>query len=286
LTCGRCVIALLATSLCSTPIEKVTICRSQRSRLESDDFLKSVMPTDPLDPLDSVSTEFNIPIPDDPLNIIIIRRPRELLKVNWLLTAHAPLAASRHTAVRTYLFEYGTSKSLVSTGLDLLSTPKLGVQDSFAISFQQTPEKSKKDFQDSIWVFLNDCRPAMETLVSKAGDIPSFMPSWKPSTSMDSRLSDHIRQLDIPRDKGGLPSLLLHDLGEEKSDLDRVRASHIPGIFSNTNTCVVHVVMVHFHISCVLGYSLTHLDPGRLEFSLKAYVGTGDSTLWRSDHQL
>ena len=208
-----------------------------------------------------------------------------------MLTAHAPLAASRHTAVRTYLFEYGTSKSLVSTGLDLLSTPKLGVQDSFAIGFQQTPEKGKKDFQDSIWVFLNDCRPAMETLVSKAGDIPSFMPSWKPSTSMDPRLSDHIRQLNIPRDKGGLPSLLLHDLGEEKSDLDRVRASRIPSIFSNTNTCVVHFVMVHFHISCIFRLLINTSGSGKSRILLEGlcrhwgfyFVAVGSSIIGSSD---
>jgi len=142
------------------------------------------------------------------------------------------------------------SLSLVSTSLDSLSTPRIGGQDSFTNGFQSTPEKSKKDFQDSIQLFLDDCRPAMETLVSMAGDISSFMASWTPSSSMHPSLSDHIRQLNIPRDKGGLPSLLLHNLGEEKSDLDRLRASRIPGIFSSTNTCVVYF-MVHFHISCV-----------------------------------
>ena len=91
----------------------------------------------------------------------------------------------------------------------------------------------------------------METLVSKAGHIPSFVPSWTPYSSMHPRLSDHIRRLNIPQDKGGLPSLLLHDLGNEKSDLDRLCASHIPRLFSNNNTCVVHFVMLHFHILCV-----------------------------------
>ena len=177
-----------------------------------------------------------------------------------------PLAASRGTA----------------ECLDLLtdvSTPRIGAQGSFTHGFQHTPEKSKKDFQDSIRLFLDDCRPAMKTLVSKAGHIPSFMASWTPGASIDPRLSDHILRLNIPQDKGGLPSLLLHDLGEEKSDLDKLRASRIPGIFSNKNTCVVHFVMVHFTYRAFLGYSLIHLDQGSLEFSSKAYVGIGGSTL-------
>jgi hypothetical protein len=131
----------------------------------------------------------------------------------------------------------------MSLSLDLLtefSTRRLGVQNPFTNIFQPTTEKPKKDFQDSIQLFLDDCRPAMETLVSKAGDVPSFMPSWTPGSSMNPLLSDHIRQLSIPKDKGGLPSLLLHDLGNEESDLDKLRASHIPRIFSNNNTCVVH----------------------------------------------
>jgi hypothetical protein len=67
------------------PIQKVTIGRSQLSFLESEDFLKSVTTKNPLDPIDSLSTEFNIPVPDDPLTslLLIPQRPtRELLKIN------------------------------------------------------------------------------------------------------------------------------------------------------------------------------------------------------------
>jgi hypothetical protein len=201
------------------PIQKVTIGRSQRSRLESKDFLNSVTATNPLDPIGPLSTDFNQPVP------------------------------------------------------------------------LHTPEKGKKDFQDSIQLFLNDCRPAMETLVSKAGDIPSFMASWTPGSSMDPRLSDHIRRLNIPRDKGGLPSLLLHDLGEEKSDLDRLRASRIPGIFSNINTCVVHFVMVHFHISCVFRLLINTSGSGKSRILLEGlcrhwgfyFVAVGSSIVGSSD---
>ena len=153
-----------------------------------------------------------------------------------------------------------------------MSRPRELDRKIHSLMVSNTPGKSKKDFQDSIQLFLDDCRPAMKTLVSKAGHIPSFMASWTPSASMDPRLSDHILRLNISQDKGGLPSLLLHDLGEEKSDLDKLRASHILG---NKNTCVVHFVMVH----AFLGHSLIHLDQRSLEFSSKAYVGIRGSTL-------
>jgi hypothetical protein len=64
------------------PIQKVTIGRSQLSLLESKDFLKNVTTTNPLDPIDSLSTEFNVPPPVGNINIIIVQRPtRELLKI-------------------------------------------------------------------------------------------------------------------------------------------------------------------------------------------------------------
>ena len=62
------------------PIQKVTIGRSQRSLLESEDFLKSVTATKPLDPIGSLSTEFKAPLPDDHINIIIVQRPTRKLK--------------------------------------------------------------------------------------------------------------------------------------------------------------------------------------------------------------
>ena len=132
----------------------------------------------------------------------------------------------------------------------------------------------------------------METLASKAGDIPSFMPSWTPGP-MDSvpHLEDHMLRLKIPQDKSGLPSLLLHDLGEEKSDLDKLRASRIPGIFSNNNTCVVHFVMVHFHISCVFRLFINTSGSGKSRILLEGlcrhwgfyFVATGSSIVGSSD---
>jgi hypothetical protein len=86
--------------------------------LESEDFLKGLTTTNLLVPIDYLSTEFNAPPPDGYVNIVH-RRTRELPKIKCLhrclaLTAHTPLAASRHTAVHTCLFEYGTSDTFVS----------------------------------------------------------------------------------------------------------------------------------------------------------------------------
>jgi len=117
-------------------------------------------------------------------------------------------------------------------------------------TFSNTPEKDQKNFQDSVKAFLDDCRPAMQTLVSKAGDVPSFMPLWTPDLSMNPPLSDHLSQLNIPQDKHGLPSLLLHGLGEEK--WDKLCASHISNIFSDNNdTCVTLFVVAQITNLCI-----------------------------------
>ena len=65
------------------PIQKVTIGRSQRSLLESEDFLKRAIATNPLDPIGSLSKDLNDQLPDDHINIIIVQWPtRELLKMS------------------------------------------------------------------------------------------------------------------------------------------------------------------------------------------------------------
>ncbi len=65
------------------PIQKVTIGHSQCSLLESEDFLKSVTTTKPLNPIGSLSMEFKAPLPDDHINIIIVQRPtHKLLKMS------------------------------------------------------------------------------------------------------------------------------------------------------------------------------------------------------------
>ncbi len=65
------------------PIQKVTIASSQRFLLQSADYLDGVTAANPLDPIESLSTAFEDPLPDGHINIIIVqRRTRELLKIN------------------------------------------------------------------------------------------------------------------------------------------------------------------------------------------------------------
>jgi hypothetical protein len=116
-----------------------------------------------------------------------------LVKYCWQNDTHATLlllltlASTRSSHLRLLCLLLVTP---LSTSLYLLrdvSTPRNGGQSSFTNVFG-------KGLQDSIQVFLDDCRPAMEILVSKAGDIP-FMPSWTPGSSMDPDLPDHIFRL-------------------------------------------------------------------------------------------
>jgi hypothetical protein len=63
-----------------------------------------------------------------------------------------------------------------------------------------------------------------------ANDIPSLLPSWKPGQFADDTLKRHMSELQIPAVRGR-PSLLLHNLGEERTKLDTDRISRIPDIF-------------------------------------------------------
>jgi hypothetical protein len=100
-------------------------------------------------------------------------------------------------------------------------------------SLKHTPVKaSKEEFDHVIDSFLTKCRPTMRALVEKAGDVPSFLPSWEPPSFADEELSRHVSGLRIPVVSSGRPSLLLHELGEEKSKLDKDRTARIPAIFS------------------------------------------------------
>jgi hypothetical protein len=118
---------------------------------------------------------------------------------------------------------------------------------------QHTPPKSRDDFDRTISEFLTKCRPRMRELVENADTVQSFFRSWSPGPSVDEKLAKHISGLCIPR-IGGLPSLLLHDLGEERDDLDRDRSARIPDIFS-----------VEYH-TCVIRDSVKFLRPITLSF--------------------
>jgi hypothetical protein len=80
----------------------------------------------------------------------------------------------------------------------------------------------------------------METLVTKAGREP-LIPPWIPKTGSgdteDMAFRNHAEKLAIPI-VNGMPSLLLHELGSEKSVTNRKQAENIADIFSDRHTCV------------------------------------------------
>jgi hypothetical protein len=98
-------------------------------------------------------------------------------------------------------------------------------------TFHHTPSKPPADFDAAIDKFLNECRPRMRQLVKNAKKISSLLPPWNPG-SLNKDLEKRILQLQIPTVSSGGPSLLLHDLGEEKSSLDTERIARIPDVFS------------------------------------------------------
>ena len=103
---------------------------------------------------------------------------------------------------------------------------------------EHTLAKPQKDIDREINRFLHQYRPKMRELVEKASHGSSLLPSWELGPSADEKLAKHISELSIPRLSSGLPSLLLHGLGEEKDSLDRDRIARIPNIFTQTNTYV------------------------------------------------
>ena len=167
-----------------------------------------------------------------------MKRPRELLKINRLHGCLLLLV----TPLNVTFFSFDWS----GFALDPEIWRARFIHQRFPIHTGKRQERLPRLYP-TVPQWLSSCHGNTRF----NGGSYSFIYGFMDSSSMHPSLSDHIRRLNIPRDKGGLPSLLLHDLEEEKSDLDRLRASRIPGIFSNYNTCVVHFMMVQFHISCV-----------------------------------
>ena len=88
--------------------------------------------------------------------------------------------------------------------------------------------------QDDIVQFVDQRRENIRQLLNNAGDISSLIPSWVPGQSVDSGdkdFVDDIVQLAIPV-VNQVPSLLLHDIGEERTHLDQERAERISRVFS------------------------------------------------------
>jgi hypothetical protein len=100
-------------------------------------------------------------------------------------------------------------------------------------TFKHSPDKPLEEFQHAVDDFLTKCRPRMQELVSNAGDLPSFFPTWKPKPGTDEGLARHISTLCIPAVSDEQPSLLLHGLGEE-NDIDKSRIQTVFSLSTHT----------------------------------------------------
>ena len=91
--------------------------------------------------------------------------------------------------------------------------------------------------QDEIVQSVDQCRENIRWLLNNAGDVSSLIPSWVPGQSVDfgdKDFVDNIAQLAIPV-VNQVPSLLLHDIGEERMHLDEEQAERISRVFSFSN---------------------------------------------------
>jgi len=83
---------------------------------------------------------------------------------------------------------------------------------------------------DAISNVLKGYPERMQEIVKDAEKVSSLIPSWAPKDA-DHGQKLHMSKLAIPV-VGGAPSLLLHALGEERTELDKERAKHISDIFT------------------------------------------------------
>jgi hypothetical protein len=125
---------------------------------------------------------------------------------------------------------------------------------------------------------LGSYREQMHLLVLNADHVPSLIPSWTPAESTSEEQKTRISNLAIPA-VGGAPSLLLHDLGEERMGLDKERDKHISNVFSlDKSVCVRNSTrlsrLVHLDAPDCLS---TPPAPERPACSSMAYVVIGAS---------
>ncbi|PVF94287.1 hypothetical protein CPB86DRAFT_49890 [Serendipita vermifera] len=83
--------------------------------------------------------------------------------------------------------------------------------------FDQTPIKSKEEFDLNVDKKLDELRPRMRELVQHAGDISHLIPDWVPGPHIDKEAAEYFSKLHIPGIPTDRPSLLLHRLGERPS---------------------------------------------------------------------
>jgi hypothetical protein len=118
-----------------------------------------------------------------------------------------------------------------STAKTLRNEAKTPRKDKGVEDFDETPPKTKQELDSELNKQLNSLRPRMKDLVKNAEDVSFLVPSWEPSSQIPRDIAEHLSQMQIPGVPSERPNLLLHDLGEEKDDLDRKRFKRIPEVF-------------------------------------------------------
>jgi hypothetical protein len=107
-----------------------------------------------------------------------------------------------------------------------------------------TPKKAREEMQDEIIQFLDERRETVRLLLNNAADVSSLIPSWKPEQGIEFGDKDsraNVLQLAIPA-VNQIPSLLLHDMGEQRAHLAQEQAARISRVFSFSNHKCVHDV--------------------------------------------
>ncbi|KAG8826601.1 hypothetical protein FRC18_010018 [Serendipita sp. 400] len=95
------------------------------------------------------------------------------------------------------------------------------------LKFKHTPLMNCNEVQYTIEEYLLQVKPRFKDIIN--GVNGPTLPLWK-SQKLESPLKEHVAQLDIPITRKGLPSLLLHHLGE--ADIDQSLQSPFSRIFN------------------------------------------------------
>jgi hypothetical protein len=156
-------------------------------------------------------------------------------------------------------------------------------------TFQHTPSKPLAAYRDTVHEILKEYRPKIRALIAKVG-FQSLLPTWIPKTRssspLDTEFREHVKNLAIPAVRGE-PSLLLHDLGTEKSVIDQKQAEHVANIFSlHSHTCANHSDSLLLANLYTVECSSTLLAREKLAWDSLDYVRIGDSMLSSSRVQM
>jgi hypothetical protein len=133
-------------------------------------------------------------------------------------------------------------------------------------SFDKTPFKTKQEFDSNLNRKLDSLRPRMRELVQRAEDVSFLIPSWRPGPDFDQSTAEFLSGLQIPDFPVNQPNLLLHNLGEVKTNMDRERQVHMQNIFHLSKTMYVisgfdHLAITHLFITACLSTPVVRVKP-------------------------